>query len=93
MKWRVSVAVLVLISGICALMSSTVFASTTDSVLSLDLADAASCLSFAQSDSNSEYSGSTRVSTRGVSKLIGLVIAGIIGLASFVIKMFRRGDS
>ncbi len=45
-----------------------------------------SVLTLAQDD---ESSGSTRSSRRGTGKLIGLAIAGIIGLGSFVIKMFR----
>lgn len=93
MKWCIPLLTLVLMACMCGFMSSTVVASTADSITSLDLNDAVSCLSLAQDDSDSEYSGSTRVRTRGLGKLIGLIIAGIIGLASFIMKMFRRGDS
>lgn len=45
----------------------------------------------AQYDSDSQSSsGSTRFEHSG--KLIGLVIAGIIGLFSFVVKLFRGND-
>ena len=93
MKWCVSFFVLVLMGCVFASTSSTAVAASTDSAVSLDLADAGSYLTLAQNDSDSGYSGSTRVRTRGVGKLIGLVIAGIIGLASFIMKLFRGGDS
>lgn len=49
-----------------------------------------SILAQAYSDSsNSSSSGSTRVRTRGLGKVIGLAIAGIVALGSFVVKLFR----
>ena len=93
MKWCVSFLVLVLVGCLCASTSSTAVASTPDATISVDMADAGSYLMLAQDDSDSGYSGSTRVRTRGLGKLIGLVIAGIIGLASFIMKLFRGGDS
>lgn len=52
-----------------------------------------SVTTLAQYDSDSQSSsGSTRIRTRGIGKLIGLVIAGIIGLFSFVVKLFRGND-
>ena len=47
-----------------------------------------SVMTLAQDDSDGS-SGSTRVRTRGVGRLIGLAIAGIIALGSFVMKLFR----
>lgn len=93
MKWCVSFFVLVLIGCIFASTSSPAVASPADAVVSIDMADAGSYVMLAQDDSDSSSSGSTRVRTRGMGKLIGLVIAGIIGLASFIMKMFRGGDS
>lgn len=52
-----------------------------------------SATTLAQYDSDSQSSsGSTRIRTRGLGKLIGLVIAGIVGLVGFVIKLFRGND-
>ena len=52
-----------------------------------------SATALAQYDSDSQSSsGSTRVRTRGLGKLIGLVVAGIVGLFSFVFKLFRGND-
>ena len=46
---------------------------------------------FAQtSDDNS--GGSTRVRTRGIGKLIGLVVVGVLALGRFVFKLFRGGE-
>lgn len=54
---------------------------------------APSVLAQAYSDSSdSSYSGSTRVRTRGLGKVIGLVIAGIVALGSFAMKLFRGKD-
>jgi hypothetical protein len=52
-----------------------------------------SVLTLAQYNSDDSSSGgSTRVRSRGMGKLIGLAIAGIIALGSFVMKMFRGNN-
>ena len=93
MKWCVSFFVLVLIGCIFASTSSPAVASPADAVVSIDMADAGSYVMLAQDDSDSSSSSSSRVSGRGMRKLIGLAIAVVIGLASFILKMFRGGDS
>jgi hypothetical protein len=93
MKWCVSFFVLVLIGCIFASTSSPAVASPADAVVSIDMADAGSYVMLAQDDSNSSSSNSSHVSGRGMRKLIGLAIAVVIGLGSFILKMFRGGDS
>jgi hypothetical protein len=46
-----------------------------------------SLLTLAQDDSDN--SGGTRIRGRSVGKLIGLAVAVVIGIGSFIMKMFR----
>ena len=58
-----------------------------ESPLTLSSVDYDAVLTLAQDDSDN--SGGTRIRGRSVGKLIGLVIAVVIGIGSFIMKMFR----
>lgn len=85
---------LMLLSLMC-LVTSMIFGTTevaasveiSDSPLTLSSFDYDAVLTLAQDDSDN--SGGTRIRGRSVGKLIGLVVAAIIGIGSFIMKMFR----
>jgi|GEM_PF-4111734 hypothetical protein len=58
-----------------------------ESPLTLASVDYDSLLTLAQDDSDN--SGGTRIRGRSVGKLIGLAVAVVIGIGSFIMKMFR----
>jgi hypothetical protein len=58
-----------------------------ESPLTLSSVDYDTVLTLAQDDSDN--SGGTRIRGRSVGKLIGLAVAVVIGIGSFIMKMFR----
>ena len=58
-----------------------------ESPLTLSSVNYDAVLTLAQDDSDS--SGGTRIRGRSVGKLIGLAVAVVIGIGSFIMKMFR----
>lgn len=59
-----------------------------DGPLTLSSVDYDTLLTLAQDDSE-DSGGSTRIRGRSVGKLIGLAVAAVIGIGSFIMKMFR----
>lgn len=59
-----------------------------ESPLTLSSIDYDTVLTLAQDDSE-DSGGSTRIRGRSVGKLIGLAVAAVIGIGSFIMKMFR----
>ena len=58
-----------------------------ESPLTLSSVDYDAVLTLAQDDSDN--SGGTRIRGRSVGKLIGLAVAVVVGIGSFIMKMFR----
>ena len=58
-----------------------------ESPLTLSSVDYDAVLTLAQDDSDN--AGGTRIRGRSVGKLIGLAVAVVIGIGSFIMKMFR----
>jgi len=95
MNWRLVSFVFACVT-FCFVMSSVDASAATDNVSGLNTwldSGVDSVMTLAQYNSDESSSGgSTRVRTRGMGKLIGLVIAGVIALGSFVMKMFRGNN-
>ena len=85
---------LMLFSLICvlavAVLGTTELSASLDiseSPLTLSSVDYDAVLTLAQDDSDN--AGGTRIRGRSVGKLIGLAVAVVIGIGSFIMKMFR----
>lgn len=85
---------LMLFSLICvftvAVLGTTEVSASVDiseSPLTLSSVDYDALLTLAQDDSDN--SGGTRIRGRSFGKLIGLAVAVVIGIGSFIMKMFR----
>ena len=85
---------LMLFSLICvftvAVLGTTEVSASVDiseSPLTLSSVEYDSLLTLAQDDTDN--SGGTRIRGRSVGKLIGLAVAVVIGIGSFIMKMFR----
>ena len=85
---------LMLFSLICvftvAVLGTTEVSATVDiseSPLTMSSVEYDSLLTLAQDDTDN--SGGTRIRGRSVGKLIGLAVAVVIGIGSFIMKMFR----
>lgn len=85
---------LMLFSLICvltvAVLGTTELSASVDiseSPLTLSSVDYDAVLTLAQDDSDN--AGGTRIRGRSVGKLIGLAVAVVIGIGSFIMKMFR----
>jgi hypothetical protein len=85
---------LMLFSLICVV--TVVVVGTTDVSASVDISESPLTLSSIDYDAvltlaqdDSDNSGGTRIRGRSVGKLIGLAVAVVIGIGSFIMKMFR----
>ena len=89
MTLRLMLFSLICVAAVVVLGTTEVSASTeiSESPLTLSSVDYDAVLTLAQDDSDN--SGGTRIRGRSVGKLIGLVIAVVIGIGSFIMKMFR----
>ena len=89
MTLRLMLFSLICVITVIVLGTTEVSASTeiSESPLTLSSVDYDAVLTLAQDDSDN--SGGTRIRGRSVGKLIGLVIAVVIGIGSFIMKMFR----
>ena len=93
MKWCVLLCVLLITTCFVVTTSPDAVASISEGGVSADLGDAGAFLTLAQAESGSTYSGSSRSRNRGIGKLIGLVVVGVLALGRFIFRMLRGGDS
>ncbi|MEZ6060496.1 MAG: hypothetical protein R3C19_09055 [Planctomycetaceae bacterium] len=94
MKLRLVTLVLAAVLGMTAANASSVsVAPPTSAVIhatSVTQPLARSGITLAQSD-NGESGGSTRIRTRGLFKLVALVVVGLAAAGRFIMKMFTGG--
>lgn len=91
MTWRMVLFSLICVTTVVALVTTEVSASVEISGRPFAVAavDYDAVLTLAQDDSDD--SGGTRIRGRSIGKLIGLAVAVVVGIGSFIMKMFR-GD-